>query len=120
MFALFVHRESGRREAGFGKGPHGDCDMICVYAIVNRCATGWAEIECDLAAFIANTYVLLRLPLHRYRRTAKSRLGTKHATGSTLTGQTVAHRHPQGIFSHDGLQLAAATGCSSDGHGGLD
>ena len=120
VFAFFVDRERWRGKAGLPEGTNRDGDIFLstLDRVMNRCAAGRTEVERNLAARVAYTYVLLRLPFDRYALSTKARLSTKDAPGSTLTGKTVTHRHSNWIFGGGHGELPTATGCNSSGHGG--
>ena len=118
MHAFFVNRKCWRRKAGLCEGADWDSDTFLSDFIVHCCTADRAEVESDLAAFIADAYILLRLALDLCALLAKARLNTKHAAGSALTCETVTHRYPNRIFGGRCRELPTTTGSGSYGHGG--
>jgi hypothetical protein len=91
VHAFFVNRKCWRGKAGLRECADWDSGTFLSDFIVHCCAAGGAEVERDLAAFIADAYILLRLAFDLCAFFAKARLSTKYAAGSALTCETVTH-----------------------------
>ncbi len=120
VFACFVDRECWRRKGGFCECADRDGDTLLptLDRVVHGCTADGTEIERDLAALIADPYVLLRLAFDLRTFSAEARLSTKDAARSTLAGETVTNRYPNWVFGGCCRELPTATGSGSCGHGG--